>query len=161
MMTGDRSKGCGIVEFSNSEEADYAIARLTDTELKGRYRSYHSSTSTVATVFLSHRSTRLRVMDERHAGQPRPSIAVFVTAAALHVAVTIPLAFYPHPASLALALALAPLTILLRTDPSSCVRIARAEIIALTVAAADGTAVVAPLATVVVVAAITLGAPPW
>ena len=31
-----RSKGCGIVEFSTSEEAQEAIKTLTDTELKGR-----------------------------------------------------------------------------------------------------------------------------
>jgi len=37
MMEGDgRSKGCGIVEYSTPEEAQEAIAVLTDTELKGR-----------------------------------------------------------------------------------------------------------------------------
>jgi RNA recognition motif-containing protein len=32
----DRSRGCGIVEFSTSEEAARAINELNDTEIKGR-----------------------------------------------------------------------------------------------------------------------------
>jgi len=36
-MEGDnRSKGCGIVEFSNADDAQHAIASLNDTELLGR-----------------------------------------------------------------------------------------------------------------------------
>ena len=31
-----RSKGCGIVEYSNPEDAQRAIAELNDTELEGR-----------------------------------------------------------------------------------------------------------------------------
>jgi RNA recognition motif-containing protein len=36
MMDGDRSRGCGVVEFSTSAEANYAIQTLNDSELHGR-----------------------------------------------------------------------------------------------------------------------------
>ena len=36
LRDGDRSKGCGIVEFSSPEEATGAISNLNETELHGR-----------------------------------------------------------------------------------------------------------------------------
>lgn len=33
---GGRSRGCGIVEFANAEQATQAIEQLNNSELKGR-----------------------------------------------------------------------------------------------------------------------------
>ncbi|CAB9509256.1 Uncharacterized RNA-binding protein C328.05 [Seminavis robusta] len=54
-----RSKGCGIVEFSTAPEAQEAIAKLTDSQLKGRLifvREDRETSSGGASGFQGHRS---------------------------------------------------------------------------------------------------------
>lgn len=59
-----RSKGCGIVEFATAQEAQEAITRLTDSELKGRMifvREDRETSSGAAAGFQGQRSDNCSV----------------------------------------------------------------------------------------------------